>query len=179
MISASAQLRAFGGAGSRLGDPQDPGTVAQHPHHRFAHRAEQRAGVTGDPIAEPLQVVDHSDQCPAARGQGHRTLGDAEEVGAQDVHRGGDVGRRGAALDPVGEHRADLGGVPAQFAWWRGGKRNNAAGTQITSAISQPNSRSPSGPTGVQTGSTKVSKVARWPAAMISLSTPENVTATR
>ena len=34
------------------------------------------------------------------------------------------------------------------------------------------------GPTGVHAGSTKVSRVARWPAATISLSTPENVTTT-
>ena len=34
------------------------------------------------------------------------------------------------------------------------------------------------GPTGVHAGSTNVSNVARWPAATISLRTPENVTTT-
>ena len=60
-----------------------------------AHRAEQSAGVTGDPVAQPLQVVDHADQGAAARRQGHRPVGGAEEVGAQCVHRGGEVGAGG------------------------------------------------------------------------------------
>ena len=55
---------------------------------------------------------------------------------------------------------------------------NNAAGTHTASAMSQPSSRSEMGPTGVHAGSTNVSSVARWPAATISLSTPENVTTT-
>src|SRR4051794_21967611 len=53
-----------------------------------------------------------------------------------------------------------------------------AAGTHIASAISQPKSRSGSGPTGVQAGSTNISRVARCPAATISLSTPAKITAT-
>jgi hypothetical protein len=43
--------------------------------------------------------------------------------------------------------------------------------------MAQPSSRSEIGPGGVQAGSTKVSNVARCPAAMVSLSTPAKVTA--
>ncbi|CQD03621.1 hypothetical protein BN970_00514 [Mycolicibacterium conceptionense] len=42
----------------------------------------------------------------------------------------------------------------------------------------QPSSRSGIGPTGVHSGSTNSSSVARCPAATISLSTPENATTT-
>ena len=45
----------------------------------------------------------------------------------------------------------------------------------MAQATAQPSSRSGTGPTGVHTGSTNVIKVERWPAAMISLRTPENV----
>ncbi len=62
--------------------------------------------------------------------------------------------------------------------WCRGGNTNSAAGTHTDSAISQPNSRSPIGPGGVHAGNTNVSSVARCPAAIVSLSTPENVTNT-
>ena len=62
--------------------------------------------------------------------------------------------------------------------WWRGGRRNSAAGTHTASAIAHPVSRSSIGPGGVHAGSTKVSSVGRCPAAIVSLSTPENVTTT-
>ena len=57
-------------------------------------------------------------------------------------------------------------------------ERNSAAGTHSASAINQPSSRSGSGPTGTQAGSTNINNVARWPAAMISLNTPEKITTT-
>ena len=62
--------------------------------------------------------------------------------------------------------------------WWRGASTNSAAGTHTASAMVQPIRRSPSGPGGVHVGSTNVNSVARWPAAIVSVNRPENVTTT-
>jgi hypothetical protein len=57
-----------------------------------------------------------ADQGAAARGEGHRAERRAQEVGAQRVHRGGEVGGGCGALDPGGEHPADRSGMTPQLA---------------------------------------------------------------
>ena len=48
--------------------------------------------------------------------------------------------------------------------WCRGGSRNRAAGTLNARAIVQPSNRSPNGPSGDATGTTKSSSADRCPA---------------
>ena len=172
------EVRAADGAIGGVGNAQHGSTIAQHADQWLLHVAQKAAGVVGDPVGQPLEVVDHPHQGATARGERDRAEVGAEEALPQRVHRPrGLFGRRGA-LQRIGQRLHTRAACRRSSSWWRGGKTNNAAGTHTASAISQPSRRSAMGPTGVHAGSTKVSRVARWPAATISLSTPENVTTT-
>ena len=107
-----------------------------------------------DEVGDQLEKVDNAYQCPAAGAKADRSVAGSQEVGPQSVHCRGHVRGRADVLDPVGQRRAHSSDMTAQFVVVPRGRKNNAAGTHITTAISQPSSRSLIGPTGVQTGQT-------------------------
>ena len=98
------------------GDAQHRGRVAQHPHRGLLHVGQRRAGLLPGAVGDPLEIVDHPHQRSAARGQPDRPEVGAEEVGAQRVHRLGDIGGGRAPFEPVGQGAAGLGGVASQFS---------------------------------------------------------------
>ena len=159
--------------------PQHARRIRAAPARRDAHLDEQVPGVVGDAIGQPLQVVDDPDQRAASRGQPDRPEVGAEEVGAQRAHRGR-ARRRPTRCPPAGRPGS---GTPARRAC--AVRRDGAAAAGTSPRARRAPARSASraavpgsGPGGVHAGSTNVSSVERCPAATISLSTPENVTAT-
>ena len=132
----------------------------------------------GDAVGQPLQVVDHPDQRAATRGQPDRPEVGAEEVGPQRAHRRRDV---------VGGRRHRRGGRPgsgtparraAEFVVMARRQQEQRGGNGERERDEPAEEAFGNGTGGRAGGQHEVISVERWPAATISLSTPENVTAT-
>ena len=142
--------------------------------------ASRLAAVVGDAVGQPLagrRPPAPARDCPrSVRPAGSRRRGSCPAARPSPSTTSSPVASPSSRSASV---RHTARGVPSQLVVMARREQEQRGGHARAPARStQPSRRSGIGPDGVHAGSTNVSSVERWPAATISLSTPENVTAT-